>query len=189
MENVINTIERYYPLSNQAKELILSQLEPMTLKKGDILIPELKASPYIFFVEKGALKNNHFDELGNKSVVWFGFEGSIFFSVSAYFETEYFPEVVEAFEDCLVYKAPIKYFRQLMRENMEWAQWGRYAIEDLTYKLILEMDKNRPLNAKARYLNLIQSNEDIKTRASQKDIASYLGVSPVTISRFKKEML
>ncbi|HAS40348.1 MAG TPA: hypothetical protein DCS93_07705 [Microscillaceae bacterium] len=188
MQNLLNTLKKYYSLSNEAQQLLLPRLEPLPMKKGEVVIPELYESPYVFFIEQGAIKTYNIDEKGNKEVVWFGFEGDLCFSLSAYFDIPPVLETCEMLEDGLLYRGSVQFFRQLHRENLEWANWARCFAEVHLVQLFQEIDEHRPLNAKERYLSLIKSNPNIQQRAPLKDIASYLGVSPVTISRFRKEM-
>ena len=186
MRNILTALDQYYPLTDSAKDLLIPKLDSFSMKKGSALIPELHVSPYIFFVEKGAIKNNYIDEKGNKNAAWFGFEGDISFSLSAYFNIPHFPECVELLEDSLLYRVKLEIFKPLLNENLEWSNWGRFFAEFHLIKLIQETDEYRALTAKEKYRNLIQSNSNIQHRVPLKDIASYLGVSPVTISRFRK---
>ena len=187
MKQILNTLNKYERLSEESKDLLVKMLEPVNIEKGHELIPELHVSPYIFFIEKGALKNHFIDENGNKNVVWFGFEGDMCFSLSAYFDIPYYHECIEAIEDSFLFRAKIKRFRELYKTSIEWSNWGRRLAEHHLVKLYYEMDEHRPMTAKERYLNLIENNPNIQERVPLKDIASYLGVSPVTISRFRKE--
>lgn len=185
MNNILTALDKYQTLSDEAKELFIPHLEQIELEKGSVLIAELQVSPFIFFIEKGAVKNHFIDEKGNKNVVWFGFEGDMSFSLSAYFDIPYYHEQHELIEDCLLYRMKIKQFKQLYFKNHEWANWGRCLAETHLVKIFKEIDEHRPLNAKERYLHLINSNPNIQNRVPLKDIASYLGVSPVSISRFR----
>lgn len=163
-------------------------MEAFNIKKGETLIPELQTSPYVYFIEKGAVKTYSIDEKGNKEVVWFGFEGDMCFSLSAYFDVAYQLETFEILEDSLLYKTDVAYFRHLHQTHLAWSNWARRFAEVHLVELFLEIDEHRPLNAKERYLSLLKKNPHIQDRVPLKDIASYLGVSPVTISRFRKEM-
>ena len=188
MKNLHHTLQKYYPLSEAAQQMLKEVMESISLKKGEVLIEGLEVSPYVFFIEQGAVKTYHTDERGNKEVVWFGFEGDLCFSLRAYFGTPQVLETSELLEDSLLYRANIKYFRQLHQEHLEWANWARCFAEVHLVQLFREIDEHRPLTAKERYLSLTSKNPNIQHRAPLKDIASYLGVSPVTISRFRREM-
>lgn len=187
METVRQALDRYYPLSDKAKQMLEVALEPVNLKKGETLIAELEVSKYIYFIEQGALKNHYIDESGNKNVVWFGFEGDICFSLSAYFDIAYYHECMVLLEDAQLYRMPVSKIKSFYDSHIEWANWGRKFVEYHLIKFYREIDEHRPLDAKSRYVKLMEQDENIRQRVPLKDIASYLGVSPVTISRFRKQ--
>ncbi len=184
----MSAIDGYYKLSSLSKNLIIDKLEPIRLKKGEVLIHELEKSPYLFFVEEGAIKTHYIDEEGNKKVVWFGFEGDICFSLSSYINMDYINETIELIEDSLFYRVKVKDVKAMFNEYCDWANWGRCFIEYNFAKTIKEMDEYKSRTAKERYFDLIRTNPNVRERVPLKDIASYLGVSPVTISRLRKEM-
>lgn len=188
MRNVRSAIDRYYKLSDPSKNLIINELEPFRLKKGDVLIHEHGPSPYLYFIEEGAVKNHYIDEKGNKQAVWFGFEGDICMSLNSYINMSYMHETTELIEDSLFYRVKISHVKGLFNSHHDWANWGRCFIENVFIKTVKELDEYKALTAKEKYLNLIGNNKNVKERVPLKDIASYLGVSPVTISRLRKEL-
>lgn len=188
MKNVLSAIEKYNKLSDDDKKLLLDKLEPVRLKKGETLIHELEKSPYFYFIEEGAVKTNYIDEKGNKKVVWFGFEKDICFSQSAYFNVEYVNETIDLLEDTLFYRVKIKEIKELYNQYCSWANWGRNFIEFHFTETIKEMDEYKSRKAKDRYIDLINNKPHIHMRVPLKEIASYLGVSAVTISRLRKEL-
>ncbi|MGZ2368908.1 Crp/Fnr family transcriptional regulator [Ancylomarina sp. YFZ004] len=188
MRNVMSAIDRYYKLSKQSKDLILDELEAFRMKKGEVLIHENALSPYLYFIEKGAVKNYYIDEKGNKQVVWFGFEGDISFSLNAYINMSYIYETTQLLEDSLFYRVKISHMKNLYKEHCDWANWGRCFVEYIFIETVKELDENKALSAKEKYINLMAKNKNVIERVLLKDIASYLGVSPVTISRLRKEL-
>lgn len=188
MRNVMTAIDKYYKLSGKSKDLIIDKLESFRLKRGDVLIHEHSPSPYLYFIEKGAVKNHYIDDKGNKQVVWFGFEGDICFSLNAYINMSYMHETIELIEDSQFYRVKISHVKALYKDDCDWANWGRCFMEQVFLKTVKELDEYKALTAKEKYLNLIGTNLNVKERVPLKDIASYLGVSPVTISRLRKEL-
>ncbi|WP_321516573.1 Crp/Fnr family transcriptional regulator [Marinifilum fragile] len=188
MRNAISAIDRYYKLSKQSKNLIIHEFEEVRMKKGEVLIHESIRSPYLYFIEEGAVKNHYIDEKGNKKVVWFGFEGNICFSMNSYININYIHETTELLEDSLFYRVKINHVKALFKDHCDWANWGRCFMESVFINTIHELDEFKSLATKEKYMKLIENNQDVKERVPLKDIASYLGVSPVTISRLRKEL-
>ncbi len=188
MKNILKMLDKTYSLSLQAKELLTNNLEKVNYKKEDLSFSDFEISNYAYFIETGAVKNHYINNNGDKTVVWFGFEGDICVLLTKYLDIEHYPASFEFLEDTVFYRIKLSHLKHLYATNMEWANWGRKLAEILLVKTYIEIDEYRLMDAKKRYLHLIQNNENIKNRAPIKDIASYLGVSPVTISRFRKKL-
>lgn len=187
MENTLSAIDGYYKLSDESRNMIKNKLEVVCFKKGYILIDELSKSPYLYFIENGGVKSYYFDKKGNTQMVWFGFESDICFSVNEYIDMPYIPEIIELLEDTTFYRIKISELKSLYEKYCDWANWGRCFIESIFVKTIMEMDKYKSCNTEEKYHDLIDKNPNIKNRVALKDIASYLAVSPVTISRLRNK--
>jgi len=188
MKNILKMLNTTFELSLEAKELFISKLEQISHKKEDFSFSDFEISNYAYFIENGAVKNHFINDDGDKTVVWFGFEGDICVVLHEYLDIDYYPVSFEFLEDTDFYRIKLIDLKSLYTSNLEWANWGRKLAETLLVKTYAEIDEHRIMDAKKRYLHLIENNENIKNRVPIKDIASYLGVCPVTISRFRKNI-
>jgi CRP-like cAMP-binding protein len=188
MKNILKMLDTTFKLSLEAKNLLINKLEPTSYKKEALSFSNFEISNYAYFIESGAVKNHYINSEGDKTVVWFGFEGDICILLTKYLDIEHYPASFEFLEDTAFYRIKISDLKHLYATNIEWANWGRKLAEIQLIKTYKEIDEYRLMDAKKRYLHLIQNNENIKNRVPIKDIASYLGVSPVTISRFRKNI-
>ena len=188
MKNILKMLDTTFKLSSEAKNLLINKLEPISYKKEDLSFSNFEISNYAYFIETGAVKNHFINNDGDKTVVWFGFEGDICVLLTKYMDIDYYPASFEFLEDTDFYRIKLTTLKLLFAINIEWANWGRKLAEIQLVKTYKEIDEYRLMDAKKRYLHLIQNNENIKNRVPIKDIASYLGVSPVTISRFRKNL-
>jgi len=186
MKNILKTLNINNTLSEASKQILITKFEKIIIKKEKGVATQFNPSKYIYFIEEGAVKNHYINDEGEITVVWFGFESDICILLSEYLDIDYYPAHFELLEDCSFYRAPLSDLKQLYKTNIEWANWGREITENLLIKTYKEIDEYRSMDAKSRYLHLIENNENIKNRVPIKDIASYLGVSPVTISRIRK---
>jgi len=188
MKNVLKIQTNSFILSKEAENLLINKLEKVSYKKEDLTFSDYEISNYANFIESGAIKNHYINNDGDKTVVWFGFEGDICLFLTKYLDIEHYPASFEFLEDTVFLQNKITDLKQLYATNIEWANCGRKLAEIQLIKTYKKIDEYRLMDAKKRYLHLIQNNENIKNRVPIKDIASYLGVSPVTISRFRKNI-
>jgi len=175
-------------LTEEEKELSKTFFAPKKLTKKQYLLPE--GDPYrsIAFVEKGMLRLYAIDEKGAEHVVQFAFEGWWIADQYSFLTGEPSIYTIDALEDCelllltkqaedqLLEKIPKmeKYFRILLQNNLIATQ--RRLMSSLSH------------SAEEKYLELVTSCPTIPQRVPQHMMASYLGITPETLSRIRKQM-
>jgi CRP-like cAMP-binding protein len=139
-------------------------------------------------VEKGMLRSFTVDDDGREHVVQFAIEGWWISDVGSFLSGKEALYNIEAIEDAevlnlgrqamdeMLYQLPVmeRYFRLLMQNN----------IVALQRRVIAYMS----LSAEEKYLKLMDVCPDIINRAPQQHVASYLGITPETLSRIRKQV-
>lgn len=172
---------------NEAKQLSLP-LKRMRYEKGSILLKKGAICKHSFFVEKGLLRSYMIDESGKEHVIQFAPENwfivdrsSVYFNDSSesYIEAIEDTETVFIGEDFMCHAAKIS------------SVFGRYN-DKLLHNHIRQMQKRINLllgaTAEKRYLSFIEMYPDLLLRVPQWMIASYLGITPESLSRVRKEL-
>jgi CRP-like cAMP-binding protein len=158
------------------------------MRKRQYILNAGDVCQYITFVEKGMLRSFTVDAEGNEHVVQFAIEGWWVSDVGSFLSGREALYNIEALEDCellhltkpgmddLLEKLPSmeRFFRLLMQNNIVALQ--RRVIAYMT------------LTAEEKYLKLMEVAPDIMNRASQQHIASYLSITPETLSRVRKRV-
>ena len=187
MKNILQNINRIYPLSGEALQLLTQQLTPEQLPKGHSLFTAGRVEHKIYFLEEGIARAYCYrDE--KEITFWFGTEGDAVFSYNSYVAAKPGYEHVELLEDSLLYSIPHSDIQHLFSTNLELANWGRKLAE---YELLRTEECFIGLQfqpAAERYKNLLQSNPQLIQRVQLSHIASYLGVTQVTLSRIRAEI-
>ena len=96
---------------------------------------------------------------------------------------------VEALEDTTLLAAKLIDVTALYDEHPVFDRLGRKLTELLLTRKELRARSFLQQNARARYLDFLKEHPDLITRVPQYHIASYLGVTEVSLSRLKKEVL
>jgi CRP-like cAMP-binding protein len=161
---------------------------PKKLRKRQYVLNAGDVCQYITFVEKGLLRSFTVDDEGNEHVVQFAIEGwwisdmgsfvsgkEALYNIEALEDSELLHLTKQSMEELLV-KLPVmeRFFRILMQNN----------IVSLQRRVIAYMS----LSAEEKYLKLLEIAPDIMTRASQQHIASYMSITPETLSRVRKKV-
>lgn len=187
-EQLFHSINERISLSEQQLELIKPFFIPKKLRKRQYLLQEGDVCKYTAFVEKGALRSYSLHEKGNEHVIQFALEGWWVGDMYSFLTGEPSIYNIDALEDselllvtpaaneAMLAKVPAmeKYFRILLQNNMIAMQ--RRLVASLS------------LTAEEKYTRLVNSYPNIIQRVPQHMIASYLGITPETLSRIRKQM-
>jgi len=187
METVLRAqFEKIIHLTDAEFEYILSHFTVRKFKKHQFLVQESELVTHDFFVTKGLVKSYHTDEQGKSHIMQFGLEDWWITDYQAYFGQTPATLNIDCVEDTEVFC--------LSLENRDKICAGLHKIEhffrrksNLGYvalqRRILSLLNQ---NAKGRYENLLSQYPGLFQRVPKTLIASYLGVSRETLSRFSQ---
>ena len=171
-------------------EFSVSRLVPLlkkrVLPKGHILIQEGKIERSLFFLEKGVARAFCTQE-DREVTFWFGSEGDILLSLNSYFAGQPGYESIELLEKSVVYEIAHATLNELYQSDIDLANWGRKLAESEFMKADQRFISRQFKSAAERYHEFAGTYPDLMKRISLGHIASYLGVSQVTLSRIRSE--
>lgn len=185
--NIDEILDRIYPLPNSSKISLKNSIEEVSYPKNFCLMEADKIVPYIYFIKKGIVRAYASTE--DKDITfWFGSEGETVVSMKSYVEDKPGYENIELLEDCELYKLETENLRKLFNEDIHIANWGRkFAERELvkTEELIISRQFRTSLE---RYKDLMKYKSDLIKRVQLGHIASYLGITQVSLSRIRAEI-
>lgn len=149
-----------------------------------ILLKEGEISKRMFFLEKGCLRA-FFNNNGKDITLQFFFEGQAVSSIESFRTSQPSLFAIESIEPSIVYSVTQKDFKAILNESPIIKQLAEEIIfQRLIFyqKLFLSRIKDNP---EKRYLELLKSNPEILLRIPQHYIASFLGITSVSLSRIK----
>ncbi|WP_115817499.1 Crp/Fnr family transcriptional regulator [Winogradskyella eximia] len=181
LNQIIDTI---YPLTAKSKNLIKESIIETKFPKGHILFKANKIETSIYFIKKGIARAYAYSD-DNQITFWFGKEGDPIVSMQSYVNNQKGYEDVELLEDCELYELKIEQLQKLFLEDIQIANWGRKFAE---FELIKSEERLIALQfntATQRYLALLKNYPSIIQRVQLSHIASYLGITQVSLSRIR----
>lgn len=185
--NIDIILDQIYPLPESSRLSLKKHITEISHPKNFCLMEADKIIPYIFFIKKGIVRA-YASTAENDITFWFGSEGETVISMKSYVEDKPGYENIELLEDCELYKLETESLRKLFNEDIHIANWGRrFAERELvkTEELIISRQFKTALE---RYKDLMRDKSDLLKRVQLGYIASYLGITQVSLSRIRAEI-
>ncbi|MCD8261778.1 MAG: Crp/Fnr family transcriptional regulator [Bacteroides sp.] len=184
IDRIIHTI---YPLPENSLNKLKAEIFEEIYRKGDILFKAHRIEQNIYFIKKGIVRA--YTETGDNEVTfWFGKEGNPLISMQSYILRKSGYEDIELLEDCIVYKLNSHYLQQLYNEDIYIANWGRRFAEQELIKAEKRFITRQFKTATERYKDLLKESPELLQRVQLGYIASYLGITQVSLSRIRAEI-
>jgi len=149
-----------------------------------ILLHEGEIAKQAFYIEKGCLRVC-FNNEGKDITFQFFFEGESVSSIESFKTNQPSLFTIESIEPCILYSISKNNFQTITESSTEIkAQIEEHTFQRLIFyqKLFLSRIKDNP---EKRYLELVKNNPEILLRVPQHYIASFLGITSVSLSRIR----
>jgi CRP-like cAMP-binding protein len=175
-------------LTEEEQEIFKRYLTPKKLRKRQYLLQEGDICKYSAFVEKGALRAYTVDEKGSEYIVQFAVEGWTIADLYSYITGEPATYNIEALEDSELLLISNTAQEELIKQIPQYEHFIRLQMQGAYIALQRRLTAMVTLSTEERYTNLINTYPDIVQRVPQHMIASYLGLTPETLSRARRQM-
>lgn len=164
------------------------EAEVCSFPKGGIITPHQKVENYIYLLRKGSVKVSYFKEL-NEYILDFWFEGDFFTSYASFIQR--IPSLTEitALSEVEVERIHFSQLEAMYERSLLGNQIGRKMAERMYVHKTMKEIELISLSAEERYRKLLNKSRDLVLEVSVKDLASYLGIQPESLSRIRRKIL
>lgn len=173
-----------YPVSDEAVQLLSSYTRQCRFPKKYQLIKEGIYCKVAYFIEKGMTRSYWLVD-GEEITTSFSCQGDIVFSMDELYYNTISEEFVETMEDIEAYEISLNNLSYLLQTNIELANWARIIHQNEYRRLHRSHKELLTLSAKERYEQMKMQFPLVCERANLGYIASYLGITPSTLSRIR----
>ncbi|UTW65317.1 Crp/Fnr family transcriptional regulator [bacterium SCSIO 12643] len=187
MKNLRSHIETYISLNNEELIFLENSLEKRTYAKGAYIFTEGNVSDEIYFVSKGCVRL-FYNVDGIEKTAFFYTEGQFICAGESYTYNVPAVENYQAIEPTELLVFTKSKTELLLQEVPKFEVIARIATENeliTSQKMIASFVTK---SAEQRYIDLLNNQGDLFLRVPQQYIASFLGVSPETLSRIKSRV-
>jgi CRP-like cAMP-binding protein len=184
-------------------------IRSLRIDQGDTLFAAGDRHPFVYYVEEGLLKAQMLNSRGRPIIAFFSEEGDVLASMPAlapegvrlvarrhlHPRVEVLQAAVDgvsihslvAIQPSLVHRIDYRVIDQLCSRHVAWARMSNAL--SMMYAITLQADvaalRNSP---EQRYRNLLTTRPDLVDRVSKRDLASFLNVTDVALSRIAKRV-
>jgi len=180
-------LDKIYELPSASKESIIEAITEVKYPKGYRLLNADKIERNIYFIEKGIVRA-YTNSSDGEVTFWFGKEGDTIVSMKSYINNQRGYENIELLEDCMLYKLNSNALNNLFMRDINIANWGRKFAEQELLKTEERLIERQFKDATDRYSDLITNNPELLQRVQLSYIASYLGITQVSLSRIRAKL-
>lgn len=179
-------LSKYVTLPDTELDEIASKFKSKAVKKNNYLLKQGNTCKDLVFVQKGCLRLYYLkDEI--EISVWFAFAGSSAIEIYSFISecpSDYF---LQAIEDSEILYLPKDELNKLYQHQPKMQEMMRNFWEDVILNLINRFTALQKDSAEKRYLDLLNKPAYLET-IPQKYLASFIGVTPTSLSRIRKQI-
>lgn len=179
---------KYSTMTHDELDILESVLVPMKFAKGEIILKEGDVCEHIYYVERGLTRQFYFKN-GKELTEHIGVEHTIVMCIESLFREKPTYLQLEALEPTLIYAMPKHRLEEVALHNVNIQILYRKILEESLIISQVHADMLRFETAQDRYLKLCKQSPQVVLRAPLVYVASYLQMTPETLSRVRAASL
>ena len=184
MTGFIQFANHLSPLDKGANDDLLHQLKTKTLDKGDHLLRNGEVCRNIYFIDKGLVKT-YFNKEDKEFIMRFFPENSMFTVLDSFFTQIASTYAVKALEETSITYISKPGMDELCKTHHCMETFFRKLIFLGSINMMKRISEMLEENGTERYNNFVEENNPLMQRISLGDLANYLGITQVSLSRIR----
>ena len=182
---ILHNISKHISLDNEETAYFMSLVKPKQLVKKSFILKEGQLCKYISFVNSGTLRAYYLDKEGKES--------TIMFAVADWWITDMYCYInrlpamlnIEAVENSSIFQLQKDHLDTLLLKVPKFERFFRILMQNAYIREQLRVIQNLSLSAEQRYDNFLSKYPQVAKKVTQKQIASYLGITPEFLSTIR----
>lgn len=187
-ETIIQYMKRFSNLSDAELEKIADALQVTTFEKGTILLHQGEVPDKCYFILKGCVRQYAVDENGKEVTYNFFTEEesvTIFNQNANDLSSNY---TICCMEDCVLVEGDLAIEQDMYNLFPGLEKMTRKIIENNISEMHYDFAAFMSSTPQERYEELLKKRPGLENRVPQHQLASYLGITPESLSRIKKRI-
>ena len=186
LKNIIES--KRISLDEKNISLLQNIFKQRDIKKNEFFLKEGDESCEVGLVINGAFRSFYIDRKGNDITKYFYTEGFTLFSYFAYLTKKVSSYYIQAIENSCILVAKVSDFEKIVDGNYELLLLYKKLLDEVIVMKEEHACSFKLLDSKERYEQFKKIYPDLEKRVKQHQLASYLGVTPVSLSRIRRNL-
>lgn len=179
---------KYSTMTHDELDILEDVLDPMKFAKGQMILSEGEVCKHIYYIEKGLVRQFYYKK--DKEVTeHLAVEGNVIMCIESLFKEEPTKIQIEALEPVLIYALPKARLEEVALHNVNIQILYRKILEESLILSQIHADLMRFETAQYRYEKMCKMSPQVTLRAPLVYIASYLQMTPETLSRIRANII
>jgi len=186
-ELILKNISRYIQLTKEETEYFTSLLKEKKLRRKQYLLQEGDICRHENFVVQGCLRTYHIDSKGQEHIVQFAVEDWWIGDMYSFLTQKPSRYAIDALEDSVVLSIEKKSMDELYIKVPKFEKFYRHLLQNAFIALQERITSNISGTGEERYRQFQLKYSKIEERVPQRMIASFLGLTPESLSRIRRQ--
>lgn len=185
-KSLINNVS---PISEASLDLIVNLIEVENYIKGDLFIDIGKKNNKEYFVFQGVCRSFVYSPEGEEVTISYFLENEVLSPNKTRTANQLSQLNFQALTNLNIASMDSDKFEQLMIDHLDIREFGNRVLQN---ELLVKVEKEiglASLNAKERLILFREKYHFLENLISHVDIASYLGITNISLSRLRKEIM
>ncbi|TNE68191.1 Crp/Fnr family transcriptional regulator [bacterium] len=184
---LIYYINKWVSITSDEEAKIISAFELKSAAKKELMLEPGEVCEYIYFITKGAMRSYFVDDKGNEHIFQIRLENGWISDLESFFTQRKSNYYLEALEDVEVLRISSSRLEALYEEVPKLERYFRILFQKAYINSLERLNATMWDSAIERYNDLVKEQSDIFQRVPLVYIASYLGITPESLSRIRKK--
>lgn len=181
---LLSCFRKIHPISLESEQAIIDLSSLVSIKKNQDLQPVGATCRTIYFVQKGLARIYYYKD-GNEITEYFAFENDIIVRAESLFTGKPSKKAIQAVEETIFIGIPSAQLFELYDSFPDIERLFRKIIESAYVDTVNRIESIQFHTAEERYNQLLSERPSMIQRIPLKHIASYLGITQVSLSRIR----
>lgn len=175
-------------LTDCQRKTLAADMREQRLAKGEVVFSQGDETHYLYALVSGLVKLVYYTPDGKELIKSFIQEGDLFGSLVSQMGLGGSTFSAVCLEDCTVQLLPYKTLEKCVDGNLALKDFTIQLFRNLALKKEIREYEFLCLSAEARYKRFLKKHPEIVQRIAQQDLARYLGITPIALSRLKHRL-